>query len=247
MKKDNITDLNEYKSQSLQENIPVEELSDEMLNAYFQAADMDTPDLWSKIEEGYKAEYLNIEREKYIKKASRRKVTGIVAAAVLITIIAVPMLMLGGNRGDTKSNDMITNEDSIKYQDAETDGVMNEAVEENVAEIETENTEADSINHENTTENIYGVATDDRTLLVYGELTDYNEEEYTVKFKVEEVISNDYEEYAVKKGDIIDISNPSVIYVMDNSFFYWEIEFDSLNVNEQGEYVARINSMVVKE
>ena len=45
------------------DNDNITELSDEMIQAYLDAADMDTPDLWSRIEDGFDREYADMQNE----------------------------------------------------------------------------------------------------------------------------------------------------------------------------------------
>ena len=70
----------------------VEFVSDEMVNAYMQTVDMQTPDLWSRIEAGFETENAELIKERKLKQARNKKLIGFAAAAVLITVIAIPIL-----------------------------------------------------------------------------------------------------------------------------------------------------------
>ncbi|MGN0435337.1 MAG: hypothetical protein ACI4D8_01760 [Wujia sp.] len=86
-----------------------EMLSDAELEAFYQMAEQDTPDLWNRIETGYQNE-INLSKvvdmEAVRKKKVRRKYFGAVAAIVLVVLIAVPTMML--KRDAEKSEDGIT-------------------------------------------------------------------------------------------------------------------------------------------
>ena len=52
MNENKITNLNEYKSENLQNEVMIEEMSPEMLDAYYRMSEENTPDLWERIEKG---------------------------------------------------------------------------------------------------------------------------------------------------------------------------------------------------
>ncbi|MBR3599443.1 MAG: hypothetical protein IKL53_06125 [Lachnospiraceae bacterium] len=99
----NITNINEYRANNMPGNSgfnineaeyanQVEFVSDEMVNAYMQTVDMQTPDLWSRIEAGFETENAELIKERKLKQARNKKLIGFAAAAVLITVIAIPIL-----------------------------------------------------------------------------------------------------------------------------------------------------------
>lgn len=155
MKKDNITDINEYRSlhnSDMGDNlnnapdILEEELSEELIQAYLDAADIDTPKLWARVEAGFDREYADMlatgadlnndytqTEEAYSKKtdtgkAYRRviagKYIGMAAAVILIIILAIPAIMSGFG-GRTKSDESLM--DSIEYETESDSGYSVEA------------------------------------------------------------------------------------------------------------------------
>lgn len=88
-----------------------ESLSEQELDAYLSMKADDTPDLWSRIEAGFDEEVKEIKSNKKTDsefKRRRKKYISIIAACVIVTIIAIPVLImsnvLGGGRSksDTK-------------------------------------------------------------------------------------------------------------------------------------------------
>lgn len=101
----NMVDFNQYVN-------PDNELSEEMLQAYLDATDMETPDLWSRIDAGFDSEVTQINNEKKLNKKRNKKFITFIAAAVLLTLIALPIAMLGGRNNE---KDMVT--EGIKDED----------------------------------------------------------------------------------------------------------------------------------
>lgn len=154
----NITNINEYRANNMPGNSgvninnvnyivnineaeygnQVEFVSDDMINSYMQAVDMQTPDLWDRIQTGFDMENAELIREKKLKQSRNKKLIGFAAAAVLITVIAIPIIGLNNiEREETKSSDY--RNDSI-YN-------MEQAVESEMAadEIATESYFEDSV------------------------------------------------------------------------------------------------------
>jgi len=100
-----MVDFNQYVN-------PDNELSEEMLQAYLDATDMETPDLWSRIDAGFDSEVTQINNEKKLNKKRNKKFITFIAAAVLLTLIALPIAMLGGRSNE---KDMVT--EGIKDED----------------------------------------------------------------------------------------------------------------------------------
>lgn len=125
-------------------NKTTDDISDEMLKLYFAASDMETPDLWNRVEQGFEQEISNINhcnggdrivsmdsvRDSVSKKKKFvwRRYAGL-AAAILICLIAVPVIALLGRRNQQKGDvemdiygmdgEIAEETDSGKYQDAE--------------------------------------------------------------------------------------------------------------------------------
>ncbi|MBP3620387.1 MAG: hypothetical protein J6J16_01350 [Lachnospiraceae bacterium] len=263
MNENKITNLNEYKSENLQNEVMIEEMSPEMLDAYYRMSEENTPDLWERIEKGVDVELSSIRLEAQNERLRKRKVRNMVAAVVIVTIIAVPVVAVVSGLGGSKEKssdikydhvydgaDMQENVKDEYY--AEDTEVVTEAVAEDCYDAESgENlTPTESmINSQETSdqEETEEEIKDARVLSVEGELVDFDYDNYTVSFRVDKILSNEYEEFKLKKGTVIIISNPMKIYIIDNAFVFWEIEFDSLTTNEEGKYEARIKDMKVPE
>ncbi len=127
MKKNNITDINEYKKNMSdstldaalkdvsEANADVEQLSDEMLEAYLDNIDMEIPDLWNRIETGFDAELSNSE-SKQTRVVKWRRYAGI-AAAVLVIAIAIPVVLLNNRSNKSDLNYIMEYEDKGNSDD----------------------------------------------------------------------------------------------------------------------------------
>lgn len=211
MKEDNKIDITEYIN-------PDNELSDEMIQAYLDAADIETPDLWNGIEAGFDRELNNLERERKLQKARRRKYAGIAAAAVLITIIALPVILMSGRSKESKS-------DTIKGTDG---NMINESMD--IAESqEYDSKHDDTVYSESAGDEAYSdsacteaVPTDENDSdMASDELSQYiiltadismQDEIYIVHIKNISEIT--YENYDIKAGDRIEITNPQELEKM---------------------------------
>lgn len=106
----NIYDINDIHNE--------EELTDEMLQAYLNNVDVETPDLWERIEAGFDAEIENsADAKKNSTKSSTggrqelRRYAGLVAAIVVCAIV-IPVAMLSNNN---KNNNKNTKNDNAAY------------------------------------------------------------------------------------------------------------------------------------
>lgn len=125
---DNVIDFSEYIN-------PENELSEEMLQAYLDASDMETPDMWERISDGYDVELEQIKQEKnHERKLKNKKLFGILVVAGMIATIVVPMIFVGMNRtrdltDKSKNEEMVMDEsfdeESDEYLDMES--VVNES------------------------------------------------------------------------------------------------------------------------
>lgn len=259
MEKNNVTNLNEYKSEYLFED-NIEQMTPEMLEAYERAMDMNTPDLWSRIEAGYDREYATIESERKLEKKRRTKTLTAIAAAILIIVIAVPVMTMQNSKKESKGKDKTKNDEKNDYislestnayledsemvsdvQGANPETDLNEKYE-NVAESESiaDNAEAEK---ENSGSNGRDNVTDERVIVVRGRFRDVGEDR--LELVVDSVDKNEYEEYFVETEDIILIKNPLKIWVMDSHWMYYgaNVELDSVTVNSEGKYEARIKEL----
>lgn len=131
MKENNQNNLN---PELEDEAFEIEELSEEMLEAYLNVTDEQIPDLWDRIETGYEKEIeqLGIKTEsdnvidiKSRAKTLRRKYFSLAAAALFIIVIAIPVssMMKQNKKSDTKNK-----ADDFAYDTLDgADGVMTEA------------------------------------------------------------------------------------------------------------------------
>lgn len=250
MKKNNITEFDEYKSNNfnMPDNPEIEELSDEMIDAYLNAIDLETPDLWNRIEVGFEKEYSQMLSETNTnviefsnntavkkRKASRRYM-GLVAAVILITIIAIPIMNLGGRtKSDTKSDNKTS--DSV-MDNATAKESMDEAPSFDNAYSESASDEAVSSGENYNVAEDDGAekAPDDKILCANGNIIITEDEQYVLKIK--DVISNDYEEYSFVSGDMIIIINPEII--LKNDGFQDKLTLVEITINEDGHYEAKI-------
>ncbi len=100
---DKIVDLTEYKNNQEDIEAMALDIPDELLESYLNEVELDTPDLWSRIESGYEKEIKLIDGEK---KAVKKKMIGLIAAAVLIVVIAIPVAIFNvAGKKDSKSDD----------------------------------------------------------------------------------------------------------------------------------------------
>lgn len=261
MKDNNITNLNEYKNQNLQGDM-IEEFSDEMVQAYIDAAGIDTPDLWSRIDAGFEAECSTIRLERNHKKKLRRKTFGAVAAVLVLTVLAIPVMALFGNsKEETKSSkndiaydmeDSVITEAPAHNQSAKDEAEIMEdvsaeepALDDAPAEEATEATDnsvtgSDGENGDipNATDQV--TITDERIIRVYGYFIAYDDK---ITIRITSVASNEYEEFDVGVDTEITLSNPWMLETLSIDWTYFEAEayFDSLSIDDNGEYVARLS------
>ncbi len=157
MKNNNITDFDNYKENMMSDMSGIEHIDDDMINAYLNATDFETPDLWERIDAGVEPQFEEIRRNE---EAARRKRTvkaiGFVAAAAVLAVIATPLLFQGGIGDKSESMTESTTEASM-YESAAEDG---DAYMEDVCEDTQCATEAESFVQDNGVgENLEGEST----------------------------------------------------------------------------------------
>ncbi len=162
MKNNNITDFDNYKENMMSDMSGIEYIDDDMINAYLNATDFETPDLWERIDAGVEPQFEEIRRNE---EAARRKRTakaiGFVAAAAVLVVIATPLLFRGGIGDKSESvNDSHMTESTTEasmYESAAEDG---DAYMEDVCEDTQSATEAESLVQDNEAgENLEGETT----------------------------------------------------------------------------------------
>ena len=161
------------------------ELPDELIDAYIKESELATPELWDRIEAGFEQEVTEIDAE--LKKADKqrhKKVMGWVAAAAVITIIAIPTIVISNiaNHSDEK-NDSAGVTVQEKFEDADSDGYMDnyaeEAAEEDYYfEMDDADDAADMAEADSYTQNagVNNIAIKDEA--VESEAAAYDDEEY---------------------------------------------------------------------
>ena len=93
----------------MNENIfEIEELNDEMLEAYLKLSDEQIPDLWNRIEAGYEEEIKTIKKVKN-KKHMVQKYIGLAAAVLFVVIIAIPVSGVMNNKKSDSRSDKVEN------------------------------------------------------------------------------------------------------------------------------------------
>lgn len=112
----NIYDINDIHNE--------EELTDEMLQAYLDNVDVETPDLWERIEAGFDAEIENsADAKKNSTKGNTRGRQGLrryagLVAAIVVCAIVIPVAMLSSNNKNTKNDNATYDSDIIEAQES---------------------------------------------------------------------------------------------------------------------------------
>jgi hypothetical protein len=86
MNRNNVVELDKYKQTDMPDS-SIEELSDDIIKAYIDNIDMETPDLWDRIDAGFD------EEKKKLSTRKLRKYTA-VAAVILAAAIAIPVIVM---------------------------------------------------------------------------------------------------------------------------------------------------------
>lgn len=250
--------VNDGANMGFDTNNNVEEfVSEEFVNAYLNATNQNTPDLWSRIESGFEEEARDIIVNQKVKSARTKKVVGFVAAVALITIIAVPVMKMGmsGTKNEecTMMTESTTTAQQEVYYDEAADSVEMEAPEDSAMvedateaapEVGIQNTvtsDASSTNNETATQlkDIEGVQTDDRQIVVEGEFL-FDGDSNEVSFKIKAISDNQYNEFVIDIGDKITISNSMFVLTMDVMLVEGKITLDSVEIDEVGNITGRI-------
>lgn len=96
---------NDYSADILDEN--QEKADADIKKLYQQAAGIDVPDLWNRIENGFDREMVSVRRAQ---RKRRIRIAGCVAAAVLAVCIAVPILNMNNRTKSDESMERTTQE-----------------------------------------------------------------------------------------------------------------------------------------
>lgn len=128
---DNIVELN------------TETMSENELKAYLSMKDEDTPDLWERIETGYEEELKAVKVTDINSKKRNRKIISLLAACVIITLIALPVLKGGSKKKSDRSKELKSDE---MYEDNAIyaiDAGADEAADESLSDYEYAQNEED--------------------------------------------------------------------------------------------------------
>ncbi len=249
----NITNLNEYKNENLQGDFMIEEMSPAMLEAYYKNAEDNTPDLWSRIETGFDEEVKAVKTENSVDRLRKRKIKTTIAATIIITLIAVPvMIMIGrnGNKGEEAKDEAV---DFEWFEDNQEDGYYGDTTESLAESVESmpedealDFAQGNDVVQEDTnqlTGDAQGV-TDDRTLVVEGIIVEQDSRTGEVSFIVDKVYLNEYEDIHISEGDVIWITNPIAVLSVEDKSLPVEVEFSSVKADENGKYEGYINLII---
>lgn len=254
-KDNNITNINEYRERMMPDasafniNEPsgsVEYISEELINSYVWELGNNTPDLWSRIEAGFEEEAKDVIRERKKNSARVWKTFGYVAAAVLITIIAIPVMKLGTNSEKSEDTMMMT-ESTTELSGEKSESVAMEAPSESYVESEGAKQEDNVVTNDsqsleegsNDIVAIKGIQTDARQLKIQGKFI-FDDDADIVKFSIKVINDNSYEELVINVGDEITLSNPLFVQTMDSMLIETEITLDSIGFDDAGNLTGRI-------
>ncbi|MBE5944953.1 MAG: hypothetical protein E7258_08580 [Lachnospiraceae bacterium] len=260
----NITNINEYRT-NMMPDAPVvkidqthrmEFLSQSMTDDYERAIEAATPNLWDRIETGFDQEWEQIKREKRIAAKKRNRLIGVVAAALLITIIAIPVM---GNFNENIKSSIDDKSDKPMYDyvdeqvkedisfDAESNSpAMDDSFSEEAESPSVDNVDQDinSITHDSDSKELTDefVCEAEITILGYFDKVDMEE----CVFVVEEVVDSEYTDIVLAQGDKVYITNPIDVCSYNRNFGPQEIlEADSLYVDEEGKYCLRMKAIKI--
>lgn len=259
MKKDNKIDLTEYIN-------PENELSEEMIQAYLDAAEMDTPDLWTDVAAGYEKEYKELIKERQLNKARRKKYWGVAAAVLLVTIIVVPVIMMQSQSSkdekkdsyhmsseaftDNMDNNMEATENAIYNESPDMSNEYEDGIDCDVNGVSAEEPCNDNSND---SEQISASISKDY-IAIEGEILVSSDGKYIVY--INDVTENTYDNYNIASGQSIEIINTEDFekILSNNGISIEEISdkkhilvFDSVNVlqSEDAKYEGKINEIKI--
>lgn len=247
----NIYDINDIHNE--------EELTDEMLQAYLDNVDIETPDLWERIEAGFDAE---IENSADAKKNSTkgntggrqelRRYAGLVAAIVVCAIV-IPVAMLNSNNKNTKNDNAAYDSDITEAQESadmadESMDMLPESAD-MTDDIAGDIQQADSALNQNSAssdsikdDDAYNSETS--TLLVTLEYVTADNGTENVLITVHKVISDSEDVKLLEDGDIITFVNQDEFEEMYKAYNKktdgeYEIAVTDVTESGNGSYVAR--------
>lgn len=247
----NIYDINDIHNE--------EELTDEMLQAYLDNVDVETPDLWERIEAGFDVEIENSADAKKNRtngntggRQGLRRYAGL-AAAIVVCAIVIPVAMLSSNNKNTKNTNVAYDSDITEApESAETaDESMNMLPEsaEMADDIAEDIQQADSALNQNSASTDC-IKSDDAynqeslTVLVTLEYATADNDTENVLATVHKVISYSEDVKLLEEGDVITFINQDEFEEMYKAYNKktdgeYEIAVTDVTESGNGSYVAR--------
>ena len=233
----NIYDINDIHNE--------EELTDEMLQAYLDNVDVETPDLWERIEAGFDVEIENSADAKKNRtngntggRQGLRRYAGLVAAIVVCAIV-IPVAMLSSNNKNTKN-------DNVAYDSDITAAPESAEMADDIAE---DIQQADSALNQNSVSTDCIKADDScnqesLTVLVTLEYVTADNDTENVLATVQKVISDSEDVKLLEGGDIITFINQDEFEEMYKAYNKktddeYEIAVTDVTESGNGSYVAR--------
>ena len=236
---------------------PENELSEEMLQAYLDATDMETPDLWNRIDEGYALELQQIKQNeiKERKKRNKKLITVLAVAGVLL-VIGTPVLFFGmGNVRDLTGDKSMNDESEIAMDEAvdeevqmesavadENEMAMDEAPMEETpteaisTEASVEETPTDDVPEQIGNQNGTGDSTTESAAIVMTNSFVYNDGSYVLY--IESVVDIGENDYGMKSGDYVVAVNTEEIDALLQKLGIYE---ESNSYHDYGELVVSMN------
>lgn len=236
----NIYDINDIHNE--------EELTDEMLQAYLDNVDVETPDLWERIEAGFDVEIENSADAKKNRtngntggRQGLRRYAGLVAAIVVCAIV-IPVAMLSSNNKNTKN----TKNDNVAYDSDITEAQESAEMADDIAE---DIQQADSALNQNSVSTDCIKADDacnqeSLTVLVTLEYATADNGIENVLATVHKVISYSEDVKLLEAGDVITFINQDEFEEMYKDYNKktdgeYEIAVTDVTESGNGSYVAR--------
>lgn len=233
----NIYDINDIHNE--------EELTDEMLQAYLDNVDVETPDLWERIEAGFDVEIENSADAKKNRtngntggRQGLRRYAGLVAAIVVCAIV-IPVAMLSSNNKNTKNDNVAYDSDITAAQES---AEMADDIAEDIQQ-------ADSALNQNSASSDCIKADDaynqeSLTVLVTLEYATADNDTENVLATVQKVISYSEDVKLLEDGDVITFINQDEFEEMYKAYNKktddeYEIAVTDVTESGNGSYVAR--------
>lgn len=263
-----INTQNQYAGYNPYNNVE-EFVSEDFVNAYLNATNQATPDLWNRIEAGFAIEARDVVTERRKQSSRTKKMMGFVAAAVIITIIAIPVLKIGTKHKDEDKNSYIEKgyENSVKldnesaYESVDEEAAMESPVYNVEGEYQEESMESaeepsyddnDEMNNDqfHILHNWENHETQEQLDEIEG--TQIDERQLVIEgefifddsdnliFKIDAVKENQYMDIDLNVGDKITLSNPLYVQTMSVMIYKVEITLDSICIDDLGNITGRI-------